>query len=62
MIWTRKYREQKCSIPKRFELGKTMSYSVWSIVHFPPKLGLKINTFLTLMGTRPGDKANVGKS
>ena len=36
-------------IPKGFELGTTLSW-VRSIVYFPAKRGLKIDTFLTLMG------------
>ena len=26
-------------------------YNIWPIVYFPAKLGLKIDTFLTLLGT-----------
>ena len=37
--------------PLRFKLGTTLSQPTWSIVNFPAKLGLKIDTFLTLMGT-----------
>lgn len=37
--------------PGRFELGTTLSWPIWSIVYFPAKLGLKIDSFLTLMGT-----------
>ena len=36
-------------IPKGFELGTTMSLPISSIVFFPAKLGLKVDTFLTLM-------------
>ena len=38
---------------KGFELGTTLSLPIWSIVYFPAKLGLNIDTFLTL---------NLGKS
>ena len=40
-------------IPKGFELGTTLSQPIWTIVYFPAKLDLKIDTFLTLMGTKP---------
>ena len=36
-------------ISKWFELGTTLSLPIWSIVYFPGKSGLEIDTFLTLM-------------
>ena len=32
-------------------IGHNIKLANWSIVYFPGKLGLKIHTFLTLMGT-----------
>ena len=39
-------------IPKGFELGTKLSEPIWCIVDFRAKLGLIINTILTLTGTR----------
>ena len=39
-------------IPKGFELGTTLSELIQSFVYFPTRLSLKIDTFMTLTGTR----------
>ena len=50
----KKRKKEKRFIPRGFELGTILSEPIWSIiVDFPAKPGLKIDTFLTLMGTRP---------
>lgn len=51
MLHYNAYTMPKYVDPGRFELGTTLSWPIWSIVYFPAKLGLKIDSFLTLMGT-----------